>query len=248
MSSSAIIAIALGAAAGGFVQGLAGFAFGLIALGVWAWTLSPALAGSLVVFGSLLGQLLSLGAVRHALEARRLWPFIAGGLCGVPIGVALLNHIDPPAFKLVVGVILLVWCPTMLLLRNLPRITSGGRWADAGAGWVGGVMGGLGGLTGPAPVLWCALRGWERDTQRAVFQVFNLAMQGVTLAAYIATGTVGGANLWAFAIVAPAMALPTLVGARLYRRFSDAGFRRLILLLLIGAGAILAGSGLSELL
>ncbi len=248
MTSSAIIAIALGAAAGGFIQGLAGFAFGLVALGIWTWAISPALAGSLAVFGSLLGQLLSLGAVRHALEAPRLWPFIAGGLCGVPIGVALLNHIDPQAFKLVVGIILLVWCPSMLLLRTLPRVTRGGRWADAGAGWLGGVMGGLGGLTGPAPTLWCALRGWERDTQRAVFQSFNLIMQSLTLAAYIATGTVGGASLWAFAIVAPAMVVPTLIGAGLYRRFSDAGFRRLVLLLLTASGAILAGSALSRLL
>jgi uncharacterized protein len=248
MTSAAIIAIALGAAAGGFIQGLAGFAFGLVALGIWAWTIGPALAGALVVFGSLLGQLLSLGTVRHAVEAPRLWPFIIGGLCGVPIGVALLNHIDPQAFKLVVGIILLVWCPTMLLLRDLPRVTGGGRWADAGAGWVGGVMGGLGGLTGPAPTLWCALRGWERDTQRAVFQVFNLVMQCVTLVAYIVTGTVGGRSLWAFAIVAPAMLVPTLIGARLYRRFSDAGFRRLILVLLTASGGILAGSALSRLL
>jgi uncharacterized protein len=248
MTLSAIIAITLGAAAGGFIQGLAGFAFGLVALGIWTWTISPALAGSLAVFGSLLGQILSLGAVRQALEATRLWPFIVGGLCGVPIGVGLLNHIDPQAFKLIVGLILLVWCPTMLLVRNLPRVARGGRWADAGAGWVGGVMGGLGGLTGPAPTLWCALRGWERDTQRAVFQFFNLVMQSVTLAAYLATGTIGGASLWAFAIAAPAMVIPTLIGARLYRRFSDAGFRRLVLLLLTASGAILAGAGLARLL
>jgi hypothetical protein len=248
MSPSLIAMIALGAAVGGFIQGLAGFAFGLVALAIWGWTIDPALAGALVVFGSLLGQLLSLGAVRYAFDAARLWPFIAGGLLGVPLGVASLRHIDPESFKLVVGVILLAWCPAMLLVRDFPRVTGGGRWADAGAGWVGGVMGGLGGLTGPAPTLWCALRGWERDTQRAVFQFFNLVMQAVTLTLYVATGTVGTASLGGFAIVAAAMVGPTLIGARLYRRFSDAGFRRLVLLLLTASGAILAGAGLARLL
>jgi len=42
-------------------------------------------------------------------------------------------------------------------------------------------MGGLGGLSGPAPSLWAALRGWERDTQRAMIQGFNLAMQALTM-------------------------------------------------------------------
>lgn len=247
-ATSLAVIVAVGAAVGGFIQGLSGFAFGLVALGIWAWTIDPALAGALVVFGSLVGQVLSLGTVRRGLEAARILPFIAGGLLGVPIGVVLLRHIDPQGFKLAVGIILLLWCPTMLLARNLPRIASGGRWADAGAGWVGGVMGGLGGLTGPAPILWCALRGWGRDTQRAVFQSFNLLMQGVIMAAYVATGTIGSETVWLFAIVAPAMLIPTLIGARLYRRFSDSGFRRLILLLLTASGAMLVVSSLATLL
>jgi uncharacterized protein len=248
MTLSLAAVVALGAVIGGFIQGLSGFAFGLVALGVWAWAIDPAMAGALVVFGSLLGQLLSLGAVRRALEAARLAPFIAGGLFGVPIGVLLLRRIDPDAFKLLVGAILLVWCPTMLLARNLPLVAGGGRWADAGAGWIGGVMGGLGGLTGPAPTLWCALRGWDHHTQRAVFQGFNLVMQTVTMALYIATGTIDAATLWPLAIVAPAMTVPTLIGARLYRRFSDAGFRRLVLLLLTASGAVLVATSLARLL
>jgi len=36
--------VALGAA-GGFVQGLSGFAFGLVALGIRAWSIDPAYGG-----------------------------------------------------------------------------------------------------------------------------------------------------------------------------------------------------------
>jgi uncharacterized protein len=129
----------------------------------------------------------------------------------------------------------------------LPRVRGGGRWADGAAGWLGGVMGGLGGLTGPSPTLWCALRGWGGDEQRAVFQSYNLVMQAVTMAAYIATGTITLETAWLFAIVAPAMLVPTLLGARLYRRFSDAGFQRLVLLLLTASGALLVVSALSQL-
>jgi uncharacterized protein len=200
-----------------------------------------------VVFGSLVGQVLSLSTVSQAIEAPRLLPFILGGLVGLPIGVVMLHRIDPLGFKLFVGVVLLIWCPTMLFARSLPIVSGGGRWADSAVGCVGGIMGGLGGLTGPATTLWCALRGWRRDTQRAVFQGFNLVMQSLTMAAYVATGTIGSGTLWLLAIVAPAMLVPTLTGARLYRRFSDAGFRRLVLSLLSASGAVLVLSSLMQL-
>jgi uncharacterized protein len=240
--------VALGAAAGGFVQGLSGFAFGLVALGIWVWAVDPKVAGALVVFGTFLGQLMALGAARPGFDAARLSPFIIGGLLGVPIGVAALRHIDPAVFKLAVGMILLIWGPLMLATRALPPIAFGGRWADGTAGWIGGVMAGLAGLNGPAPIAWCTLRGWSRDAQRAVFQTYSLVIQGVTMAAYFATGTIGAETLRLFAIVAPAMLVPTLIGARLYRRFSDAGFRRLILWLLTASGVVLVASSLARLL
>jgi uncharacterized membrane protein YfcA len=240
--------VALGAAVGGFIQGLSGFAFGLVALAIWAWGVEPRISGPLVVFGSLVGQLLALGAARRGFDLPRLLPFIVGGVAGIPIGVLLLHHIDPTGFKLAVGLILLVWCPFMLLARALPTIRAGGRWADGGAGWVGGVMGGLGGLNGPAPILWCALRGWGRDTQRAVIQSYSLVIQAVTMGTYVATGTIQAETLWLFAIVAPSMLVPTLLGARLYHRFSDAGFRRAILILLALSGVVLVSSSLLRLL
>ncbi|HSU05667.1 MAG TPA: sulfite exporter TauE/SafE family protein [Acetobacteraceae bacterium] len=234
-----LAAVAVGAAVGGFVQGLAGFAFGLVAMPIWAFWVPPSLAGPMVVFGSLLGQVLSLGTVRQDFDGRRLAPFILGGVLGVPVGVLLLHRIDPVGFKLVVGFLLVLWCPAMLLARDFPRVTGGGRLADAVVGWLGGAMGGLGGLTGPAPTLWCALRGWDRDTQRAVFQTFNLIMQVLTMAAYIAWGTVTMETARAFMVIALAMLIPVLIGARLYRRFSNAGFRRAVLLLLTASGAVL---------
>jgi uncharacterized protein len=241
-----IAVVAVGAAAAGFVQGLSGFAFGLVAMAIWAWVLDPALAAPLVVFGSLVGQLLSAGTIRRGFDARRVLPFVLGGVAGVPLGVALLRQIDPVGFRLAVGLLLVVWCPAMLFARDLPRITRCGRLADAVAGWIGGVMGGLGGLTGPAPTLWTTLRGWDRDAQRAVFQVFNLAMHAVTMASYLVAGTVTAEASRLFLVVAPAMLLPALLGARLYRRFSDLAFRRLVLGLLAAAGAVLVVSSLGR--
>ena len=208
-------------------------------MAVWAWSVEPVLAGPLVVFGTLFGQILSIGTVRRGLDAGLIWPFVAGGILGVPLGVALLPHLDPAAFKLGVGVLLLLWCPAMLMAREIPHITGGGRLADGVIGWIGGIMCGIAGLNGPAPTLWTTLRGWGRDRQRAVFQTFSLVTQALTITAYLATGIIHAGTAWVFAVVVPAMLIPTLIGARLYRNFTDTGFRRVVLGLLSLSGAIL---------
>jgi uncharacterized membrane protein YfcA len=239
-----LLQVLIGSAVAGFVQGLSGFAFGLVAMGVWAWSVSPQLAGPMVVFGSLIGQLLSIHSVRADIDLRRVLPFILGGVVGVPLGAAALPHLDPTLFKGGVGLLLAVYCPVMLLTRELPRVRGGGRIADGAAGLIGGVMGGIGGLTGPAPTLWCTLRHWSRDAQRAVIQSFNVAMHTLTLTVYIVDGAITAETGRMFAIVAPAMVVPCLIGARLYSRISEIQFRRMVLGLLFLSGlGLLASSG-----
>jgi uncharacterized protein len=228
-----------GTAAAGFVSGLSGFAFALVALSFWVWALDPALISPMAVFGSFVSQLLSLGAVRRGLDLPRMLPFILGGALGVPLGVRLLAYIDIEIFRVAVGAILVLYCGTMLALAAPPRIAWGGRVADGAIGGIGGVMGGLAGLTGPVPILWCTLRGWDKDTQRAVFQSFNLAMHTLTLTAYGVSGTLTLPVLKVFAVMLPIIVLPTWAGARLYRRVSEGVFRRVVLWLLVGSGVTL---------
>jgi uncharacterized protein len=228
--------VMLGAAAAGFVQGLSGFGFSMVAMSVWAWALEPRLAAVLAVCGALTGQVVAAATVRRGFDKARLLPFVLGGLAGIPLGVALLPRLDMDAFKFVLGTLLVLWCPAMLLARHLPRITAGGRMADAAVGLSGGVMGGLGGFTGVLPTLWCTLRGLDKDVQRAIIQNFNLAMLLVTFTSYAATGLITRATLPLLALVIPAMLVPSLLGARLYAGISEARFRQVVLGLLTLSG------------
>lgn len=244
--NDAYLIVALGAIAAGFVQGLSGFGFGLTAMSFWAWSLDPRLAAVLAVFGSLTGQVIAAVTVRRGFDWRRLMPFLLGAAVGVPVGVAILPLLDVRLFKIVLGTLLVVWCPAMLLSSRLPRIRFGGRLADGVVGGVGGMMGGLGGFTGTIPTLWCTLRGFAKDEQRAIIQNFNLAALLVTMGVYLARGLVTREMLPMFAIVAPAMLIPVLLGARLYAGISEAAFRQLVLSVLTASGVALLASGLSS--
>jgi len=221
-----VLAVLVGTVGAAFVAGLSGFAFGMIGLSVWAWVLEPRLLSPMVVFGSLVAQLVSLGAVRRGHSWRRLLPFLIGGIAGVPLGVRLLGVIDLRWFRGLPGVVLIVYCTGMLLARDLPPLRHGGRAADTIAGLIGGVMGGLAGLTGPVPTLWCTLRRWDKDVQRSVFQSFNVTMHAITLASYGWTGMLTIEVGWVFALMLPAILLPTWLGARFYQRISEGVFRR----------------------
>jgi uncharacterized membrane protein YfcA len=237
-----------GAVVAGFVQGLSGFAFGLVATSIWAWWLPPQMVAPLSVFGALVGQLIAVFTVRRGLHWAQLAPMLAGGLAGIPLGLWLLPRLDAPTFQLAVGLLLGLWCSVMLLSGCIPRVRRGGRLADAASGLAGGITGAVAGFAGPIPTLWATLRGWERDTLRSVVQNFNLAMLVVTLAAYVASGVVTRPLAWLFPWVAAAVLVPVLLGARLYARLGNESFRRLVLGLLALTGAALLVRALPPLL
>ena len=231
--------VIIGAVVAGFVQGLSGFAFSLVATSIWIWTLPPQLVAALAVFGALAGQVVAAVTTRRPLQWTKLAPLLTGGLCGLPIGVWLLPKLDVSTFQFSVGALMALWCPVMLLSGRIPHIQRGGRWADAAAGMAGGVAGAIGGFTGPLPTLWCTLRGWDKDTLRGVIQNFNLVMLAVTFVSYVATGLITRAMLPQLGLVAAALLVPVLLGARLYAGISPEAFRRLVLVLLACTGAAL---------
>jgi uncharacterized protein len=238
-SSGLLAVVLLGASLAGFVQGLSGFAFAMVALSVWAWALKPEVAAPLAVFGALLGQLTSLFSIRGGFEWRKIAPFVAGGLFGVPIGVFILHNVDPLRFRLAIGIFLTLYGLYGLLTPKMPTLVFGGRGLDAAVGGIGGMLGGLGGLSGSVPAIWTQLRGWKRDLRRATMQVYNIAMHSLTLTIYAKTGALTGSALPLFAIAAPAMLIASYVGTRFYGRFSEAAFTRMILVLLLLSGAAL---------
>ncbi len=242
-----VLIIAVGAVIAGFVQGLSGFAFSLVAISIWAWTVDPALAAVLAVGGGLTGQIMAAVTVRRGFEAKALTPFLVGGLVGIPLGVLVLPLLDVHLFKAILGALLIVWCPFMLFSARFPAPAAKGRLGDGVAGLLGGVCGGLGGFAGAIPTAWCTLKRLPKDSQRSIVQNFNLVVLAVTMTGYVATGTVTASMLPMLAVVIPAMLIPAFLGARVYIGISETTFRRIVLTLLTLSGVALLSSALPQL-
>lgn len=235
-----------GAFTGGFVAGLTGFGTGISALPIWLIAVPPQLAGPLVVACSVVGQLQTLRAIWHAIDFRRALPFIIGGLIGVPFGTLLLPHISVTTFKLVVAVLLIIYCSFLLLRRLTFQITWGGRPADGVVGLCGGVLGGLAGLSGPPPTIWTGLRGWAKDARRGVLQSYNLTILSFALVTQAIAGLMTLELGKVFLIALPGTLIGVHVGRRLYSRLDNVRFDRIVLVLLLMAGVGLLVSTLAK--
>ena len=241
-----ILIVFLGSLSGGFVSGLAGFGTGLVALGIWLHVIDPKLAATLVLACSVVSQSQTIPYVWHAVDRRRVGPFILGGLAGVPVGAALVAYLAPEALKLWVGLLLVGFSAFMLSGRPRRPIAWGGRAADTAVGFAGGLMGGLAGLSGPPPIIWATLRKWTRDQRRAVFQAYNLSILFAALIAHAAAGLVTVELARLFLVAVPGTLGGAWLGARLYRRLSDRRFDQLVLSLLLLSGLLLVWSSLAR--
>jgi uncharacterized membrane protein YfcA len=238
MQAGAYALLFAGALAGGFVSGLAGFGTALMALGLWLYVLPPAVAVTLTLICSVVAQTATLPSMWKSFDLSLVWPFVVGGLLGVPIGTLLIAHADPRVFKLTIGIFLLVF-PIALYFSAPMAFTIGGRFADAAIGFAGGILGGLAGLSGPLPILWASVRGWGKDERRGIFQTFNWTVLFVALCLQTASGRVGREVLWFAALSLPGTVIGTWLGARLYHALDDRNFRDVVLGLLFLSGAIL---------
>jgi uncharacterized membrane protein YfcA len=240
--------LAVGAAIGGLVQGISGFAFAMVAMSIWVWGVDPRLAAVMAVFGGLTGQIISAIRIRRGWHVHLLWPFVLGSAIGIPIGQRLLTVLDPNRFKLVLGGMLVACCSAMLATSKLPKVTHGGRVADAGAGLLGGLMAPLSGFSGLAPALWASLRGYSKDEHRAVLQNFNLIVLAATFVSNVWAGRVRTEHLPLMAVVAGSLILPSIYGSKIYTGMSPAAFRNAVLWILVFAGLTMLASALRAML
>lgn len=236
----------LGALVAGFIQGLTGFAFALIAMSFWIWALPPQLAAPLVVFASVWCHLISLLQEKNApkLSPKLLVPYVLAGLIAVPLGTYLLDLVNAQAFRLTLGIFLLLWSPLMLFNPQIKILQHSGRYADSSIGFLGGILGGLGGFCGALPSAWVMLKQLPKAEQRYILRHFNFAIQIFTLAVYLAQGTLNPSHFPYIGVLLLSVSIPAILGARLFYKISEQRFKQVVLALLFSSGLFLTMTSL----
>jgi hypothetical protein len=208
---------------------------GLVVSGVYLHILTPIQTATLIVGFGFVTQGYGVWTLRHALRWRTAAPFIVGGLAGVPAGTILLTYMNPAYLRVGVGVLLVLYSIYMLA-RPAIKAVQGGIAVDAGIGFLNGMLAGLTGLVGIVVVIWCQLRNWPKDVQRAVFQPVLLATIVTSAVSLGVAGAVTADTMKLYLLGLPCMLAGTWVGLKLYGKIDDAQFRKVVLVLLLVFG------------
>lgn len=238
MSADVIMFLVLGALAGGFINGLSGTGTALFALGFYLVVLDPITAVAIVAFMSVLAGLQGVWIVRKEIleEPRRLARFLIPGLLGVPIGLSLLSVIDAQSLRIGIATLLIIYGGYFGFRAALPSFERRTPVIDSLVGLVGGVLGGAVAVSGAIPSMWVSLRPWTKGQSRAVLQPFNVMILSTTVILLFFKGAFDRNALMALVITVPTGLIAAQIGIMVFRRMTDIGFRRLIILLTLAMG------------
>lgn len=235
---AAIIIILVGA----MIQGLAGFGFSQFAIPLLVlFIISGELIPIMVVL-SLFLNIMMVHDLRKDVRVKRIWPLMAGGLFGIPLGTYLLIMANPDHIKILIGSLILIFGITQLI--GIRKHFRDERIAMAPIGFTGGVLQGSVSMSGPPVILFFSNQGFTKQEFRASLVAFFLFMNIVTLPVYLYAGLLTGTVLTSSLVLLPGMALGTFMGLRMAHRVPEEKFKKFVLVLVMIFGCMSIASGL----
>jgi uncharacterized membrane protein YfcA len=217
------------------VSSTVGFAFSAIAAAILIQITRDQIAVvEIMLISSIALQTYCVAALWREIAPRRVAWFLLGGLLTLPIGVYALRTFDTPAYATFIGIFLALY-GVITLYRPAFSVKRAGPLSDAVVGSTGGLVGPLVAFPGAVVAIWCGMRGWDKTTQRSVYQPYILLMQIATFVALAWLGETRHIDL-TYALFAVPAVCGAYLGIRIFERISDVQFRVLVNLLLIASG------------
>ena len=234
----ALLLVPLVVFAGYLVFGVTGFGASPITIPLLVHFLPVTFVVSLAALLDL-GSALALGVrTRRQADTRELLMLAPFTLLGLTVGVTLLLRLPREATLLALGGFVCAYAINLLLSRESRRRLS--RWWGAPAGFVGGLVGALFGIGGPAYVMYIAGRVHEPEAQRATISQMVILSVGLRVLAFALAGLLVSRALWlTVAMLLPVAWVGVWAGHRVHLRLAPTTAARIIAAALFVSGAVL---------
>ena len=227
--------VALGvAAAAGLMRGFAGVGSGMLMAPVFAILFGPVQTVAIIILMEVVVTAQLLPGVRREINWKLVAPMGIAAAILMPAGSWLLVSLDPEL--LVRGIAIVVIVSSLVLMVGWRYEGEKKLWASVGVGAVSGVLIASTSLGNP-PVMVYLLSGRDAAaTNRANFTGYFAVTLVVLIAMMALAGLIDRNALVTAAMLLPVFMLGAWVGSRLFRKSSEALYRRVALGLLFCVG------------
>lgn len=229
-----IIALAFIVIVAGFLQGLTGFGFALIALPLLGLFIPLKTIIPLVLMLAILISLTLSIQLRRSIRMRIIGVLFLATLPGIPVGVYTLKHLSAETLSLALGLLMVIFTTYQLLIKPRPKPL--GLPYTLTAGFLSGILTGSISAGGPPVIIYSAVQPWTKDEAKATLAFYFLISGGVALATHAVTGLVTSDVIHYFTISCPALIIGILSGTFAYKHMSDHGYRKLAIVLVFILG------------
>lgn len=252
---SSLTAVGLLASLGaGVVRGFSGFGFSALTVAGISLFMAPAAVVPAVLVLEILASISVWRSAVRDLDMAWLKALVIGNAILVPIGVYLLAHLDPLVLRLVVGSALLFTAVGLRLRDGALLRTSPG--VQAATGLLSGFLNGLAASGGVAAALLMAACHMPALAMRGTLIIYLVFACGYTLlwASVFSQSAGSGVDVFSaetlrwILVLAPGMLLGMRLGRKAFARSNTAGFRLLVLNLLIVISALSVARAVFDLL
>jgi len=230
----------------GIIFGMTGFGFALVSVPPLLLLYEPEVVVALTIGASLLTSVVVVLGARREMDGRLVLTMLPAACVGLLLGARILDIVDPTLLKIVAGALVAAY--SMLLLRGFQPSGLGSGWAASVAGAASGALATSTGLSGPPVVILLTARQLARDAFRVTIAAYFIALNLIGIVVLLVSGSLGASEVITSAALTPAALIGTLIGNRLVRHFTAAGFRSLTLALLLLTGVMGVGTALVALL
>ena len=221
--------------ASAIVQALTGFGFALCALGMLAFWMDMREAAILLCPAGLLVNAILFYRLRRHFRWEGLVPLLSASLVGLPLGTLLLLHTTPRTLEIILACLMIGAAVQGFANTRAKPVSRAWHPVLAGipCGFFGGVLSGAFGTGGPPIVSFLINQKLDRFRYIASTQALLGLVSTVRCIQFVAMGRIGGEQLPLVLLSFGAVAIGTLLGLNLLRRFSDVSARRAVLWFLI---------------
>jgi len=223
--------------AASFLQGLTGFGFALIALPLLGFLIDIKTSVPLMTLLALCISLTQSFQLRQDIRLKNVLPLIIAAIPGIFLGAYVLKHVPSEILSLGIGILMVVFTTYQLLIKPAPR--NSGRIVTSIAGFTSGILGGSIGAGGPPVIVYSAIQSWTKNQAKATLAAY-FTFSGIMVAgmhAYLGMTTSNVLKLLMYAF--PALFIGNLLGAFVYTRLSDHGYRKFAFVLVFILGCMM---------